>query len=729
MKRDIIKNLPQSPGIYKFLDKKGTVIYVGKAKNLRKRVNSYFKKDYEHSTRTRKLVGQIADLEVIQTDSELESLILENNLIKQLRPKYNILMKDDKSYVYIKLDMNEDFPTVRVIRGREIEMIKKEPNVKYFGPKLNAAKVYETLRIMKKIFPFRQCNLEIKFIFPSKVEVKNKTIRFPCLEYSIKQCPGPCTGAITPHEYKKIVQQVVDFLTGKNEEVEKVLHEQMQEAANKKLFEKAARIRDKLAALQEITERQKVTNMERRDTDIINFSTSAGRIYFNVMIIRSGKLIDQENFVLDALEMAQESPSVDLAEALEAFLMQYYEKAADIPKEVLVPEELPGKKTVEKWLSDKKEQAVYIIMPKKGEKNKLLEMSAKNAVNFANQSRIKWMADQRARTALDRLSEVLDIKGKILKRIEGFDISHLGGSETVGSMVVFENGLPKNEHYRHFKMRTVMGKPDDYASLEEMLRRRCKYLAGRDKEIKIKAPSKKDFEFIYETIKSDEHINAALRKKPPEKIEKKHFLAAKKDNKIIAFGRLLPLNNKISIISSLWVDPEKRGQRLGYVIMKRLIERSKLKRIYIDINRDLENYYSEFGFSVLHNVPEALLQRQLKALKFFGIKNTENYISMVYDVKKHIVDPSFGAKPDLIVIDGGKGQLQAAVKMLDNYKLEIPTIALAKRLEEIFAPGQKTSILLKEEDEALKLLQRIRDESHRFAITFQRKLHNKALLE
>lgn len=737
---EILRNLPETPGIYKFKGKDGSIIYVGKAINLRKRVNSYFKKDYAHSTRTRKLVEAVSNIEVIQTDSELEALILENNLIKEHRPKYNILMKDDKSYVYIKLDMSQDFPTVSVIRAKEIEKEKRSSNIKYFGPKLAAAKVYETLRIMKKIFPFRECNLEIKFIGPAKspeelqispdgktVKVSNKVINYPCLDYSIKQCPGPCIGAITPEAYKKIVQQIIDFLHGKNEEVEKVLRRQMNEAAEKKLFEKAARIRDKLLALQQITERQKVTDVERKDTDIINFTTLMGRIYFNVMLIREGKLIDQENFVFDALEM-EDAGSVDIMEALEAFISQYYEKASDIPKEIFVPEDLANIETLEKWLGGKRGDRVHIFSPKKGEKNRLLELSRKNAVNFANQHRIKWMAKQKAQTAVSRLAKILGMKDKELRRIEGFDISHIGGTDTVGSMVVFENGLPKNQDYRHFKIRTIFGKPDDYASMEEILRRRLKYIAGDDKSIKIKMPNKKDFELVYKIIESNERINAAIRKKSPEKIERKHFLAAKKNNKIIALGRLLPLNDRISIVSSLWVDPQSRGQRLGYLMMKKLIERSKLKRIYININKDLENYYAEFGFEILRNVPEILSNRQNEALKFLGVSK-ENYISMVYDVKKRKVDPSFAAKPSLLVIDGGKGQLSSALKVLKNMNLEIPGISLAKKLEEIFQPGKSAAIHLEEGDEALKLLQRIRDESHRFAITFGRNLHRKSMLE
>lgn len=742
--KKILKSLPETPGIYKMLDSKSNVIYVGKAVNLKKRMSQYFQKDHSHSTRTRKLVSQTAGINTIQTDTELEAVILENNLIKNLRPKYNILMKDDKSYVYIKIDLNEDFPAISIVRAKQAGSLR-QAGVRYFGPKLAVAHVYETLRTIKKIFPFRQCGLAIRWKaqtavndYESKnlihnsdeklVEVKNKVIRYPCLEYSIKQCPGPCIGAITPDEYKKFVQQTAAFLSGKNEEIQHSLNEQMKEAANKKLFEKAARIRNKLFAVNKIIERQKMTDVERKNTDIINFAADAGRIFFNIMQIREGKLIDQENFVLDALELTTADAPLDCDEMLESFISQYYERAADVPNEVFLPSEIQNRPAIEQWLSEKRGGSVKMLNPKKGEKNRLLELSFKNAANFAGQFRVKWMADQQTLSAPARLAETLGIKQKTLKRIEGYDISHLGGSETTGSMVVFENGGAKPQDYRHFKIRTLKESSDDCAALEEILRRRFKYFANRGKEIKIKTPNKNDFEFILKTISADEKINAAMRKKPPEKPEKKHFLAAKKDNKIIAFGRLFPLNNKISIISSLWVDPRFRGQRLGHLIIKKLIERSKLKRVYVNINKTLENYYSEFGFTVLHNVPEALLQRQLKALKVWGIKNAENYISMVYDVKKFKIDPSFSSKPDLIVIDGGKGQLNAAMNIMKKYGLQIPVIALAKKLEEIFMPGKKSSLRLVQEDEALKLLQRIRDESHRFAITFHRELHRKAVM-
>ncbi|MBI5413770.1 GNAT family N-acetyltransferase [Candidatus Peregrinibacteria bacterium] len=765
------KSFPPSPGIYKMRDKEGNIIYVGKAKDLKKRITSYFRKDYQHSTRTRKLLENCVDIEYTQTDSELEALLLENNFIKEYRPRYNILMKDDKSYAYIKIDLNEDFPRIRIVRESDRKKSEKDNSkvapsgrsnavgrpcsgtasglgltsprlgllVKYFGPKLATSKVYETLRTLKKLFPFRHCQLDIEWRgegegrteeiinnahpapstpHPNSVEVKNRVIDYPCLDYFIKRCPGPCIGAVSPVMYKKVVQQIIDFLNGKSGELEKSLKDEMMAAVSQKLFEKAARIRNKLFAIQSITEHQKVTDLERQDTDVINFVVEMGRVYFNVFMVREGKLVNQENFAFDALEM-QHPEELESAEILESFLIQYYEKAADIPSEVFVPEELESVDSLEKWLTRERGKSVKILNPKKGEKNKLLALSLKNAESFAKQYRIKWLAQQRGETALAELAEVLNMKGKSLKRIEGFDISHLGGTDTVASMVVFENGVPKFEHYRSFKMRTVVGKPDDYASMEEVLMRRFKYLVGKaeDKGRTIRMPIKKDFEVIKKTI-ADEKLYGGY-------LNQKDFLAIKEGKNTIGFGRIFALDNKVFALSDLWVSPKSRGNMLGHMIIKKLVSKFKLKRVYMATEKELEEYYSIFGFTVLHEPPAVLVDCFKQGCEKCYKKNV---VFMVYDALKHKTDVSFSSKPDLVMIDGGKGQLSTALMVLKRLKLEIPVISLAKRLEEIYVPGAKAPILLEEGDEALKLLQRIRDESHRFAITFQRELHRKGLI-
>lgn len=696
----ILKNLSLSPGIYKMLDKEKKVIYVGKAKSLKKRVQSYFRKDYQHSTRTRKLIENTEDLEFIETDTELEALILENNLIKELRPKYNILMKDDKSYVYIKVDLSEDFPKIRVVRAREVELERQQASgnkgqkALYFGPKLASNKVYETLRLLKKLFPFRdsQWNIEWKgvagrqelVITPKKdVEITNKI--------------------------PEIVQEIVNFLNGKNEDLEKQLREEMMQAAAEKKFEKAARIRDKLSALQAMTERQKITDPQRKDTDVINFTTDLGRVFFNVFMIREGKLINQENFVLDALELSPQEVTIDLAETLESFITQYYTKAGEIPSEILMPERLENSSAVEKLLTGLRGPTVHLLTPQRGEKNKLLELSLKNAVSFSKQHRLKWLAQQSGKEALTRLAQAINLKENKLARIEGYDISHLGGTETVGSMVVFENGIPKSAHYRHFKMRTVVGKPDDYRSMEEVLMRRLKYIKKKSSDQRVRKARKKDAEII-------KKWGAQLRgKELIEKPDLEHFFLLEKEKKPIGMARLIEIKSGIFMIEAVYILPEHRGENLSYEFMEKILKtvKNKKARFYISVEDHLLNHWLEFGFEHIHSVPAEVEERNAFT------------VLALYRMKKKADDPSFTSVPDLIVIDGGKGQLQSAINALKKLNLDLPVISLAKRLEEIFIPGQKESIVLEQRDEALKLLQRIRDESHRFAITFQRDLHRK----
>ncbi|PIQ78168.1 hypothetical protein COV82_01575 [Candidatus Peregrinibacteria bacterium CG11_big_fil_rev_8_21_14_0_20_46_8] len=727
--------MPNKPGVYKMLDAEGRVIYVGKAKDIKKRVQQYFQKNYQHSTRTKKLLSQLHEIQWIETDSELEAFIFETNLIKELRPKYNILMKDDKSYVYIVINLEEDYPRIRLIRAHTFhKFYKQKRGLRIFGPKLASTKVYESLRLVKKLFPFRHCNLDIEYVKPKEapnddalrmepqrdlVKVTNKVIEYPCLDLSIKRCPGPCVGGITPEAYKKIIQQVIDFLSGKTEDIEKNLKEEMQRAAQARLFEKAARIRDKLFAVQNLSEKQKVEDPERVDTDVINFVLDGPHAFFNLFMVREGKLINQENFIVDL-----PVESVEEAELVEAFLTQYYERAADIPKEILVPCQPSDNDTLLSWLEKERGTKVRLIIPQRGSKNKLLDLSQKNATWFSKQQQIKWMAKEQEKQAAVRLAKILELKDVELKRIEGFDISHIGGEETVASMVVFEKGLPKSKDYRYLRMRTVGKKPDDYKSMEEALVRRLKYLSKLS-DVIIKTPNKKQYEEIVKIWTAEK--GGFLDE------ERKQFMVALRDDKIVGFARLFEVGPKISVIASLWVAPEERGQRLGYEIMRKLIKRSKLKRVYIDTEKELEEYYAEFGFLHLKKVPQPLLDR-IKRINEAIAKSKKKMkkfeaIHMSYDVTKHKADTSFSARPDLIVVDGGKGQVTSALNALKKLGLEIPVIGLAKRLEEIYQPGQAAPILLDEGDEALKLLQRIRDEAHRFANQYTRKAHVKTMLQ
>lgn len=750
-----LKGLPDSPGIYKFKNAKGEILYVGKAKNLRSRVRTYFQTGGQASVRTRKLVENTTDFEYTQTNTELDALMLETNLIKELRPKYNILMKDDKSYVYVKVNMDEDFPRIHVVRQREAEsagaaknsaahgLARASVNSRYFGPKLTSSHVYETLRILKKLFPFRHCQLDIKWRGAAKaaepapeatpaagenpppaadknlVEVKNRVIDFPCLDYYIKRCPGPCIGAITPEAYKKVVQQIVDFLDGNTEVLENSIKEQMNAAAQKKLFEKAAMLRDKLFAIRTIAQRQSITDPLRRDTDAINFTVEMGRVYFNTFQVRNGKVTGQENFVLDAFEADKTDMRLDSGEILNSFIAQYYEKAAYIPKEILIPELPADSEIAAHWLSKIRGDKVYLLAPERGEKNKLLELSHKNAVSFAAQYRIKWLQENARSGALKALAEALGIKRKTLNRIEGYDISHLGGENTVASMVVMENGAAKSEHYRHFKMRTVIGKPDDCRSMEEVLMRRLKYLQ-HPKNIVIRKARAANMKLILEWLGEN---------KWEEKYDKNYwedFFILHKDKKPAGMLCCRELKKGIFELAALYIAPAFRGEKLSYALLEKVIEKIKNRkaRFYLFADEKRADHYLEFGFSEVNFAPEIFM----KEFRNREAKHNKKYkILAYYKATKRKTDPSFSSKPDLIVVDGGKGQLGVALHALKRLRLEIPVIALAKRLEEIYIPGAKAPLLLEEGDEALKILQRLRDEAHRFAITFQRDLHRKSM--
>ncbi len=682
----VLKNLPKAPGVYKMIDKEGRVIYVGKAKDVSKRIKQYFQKNYEHSTRTRKLLENVTNIETIIVDSELEAVILEHNLIKQLQPKYNVIMKDDKNYVYIKITL-EDFPRVQIVRRIE------KDNAKYIGPKTAAHKVQETFKILKKIFPFRHCGLDIKIIKDNEVEITNKVIKYPCLDYYIKRCIAPCIGKCSIKEYQKIIKNVENFLEGKTENILKDLKRQMQEYSAAKNFEKAAKIRDKLLKIEEIVERQKVQDQNQEDKDVINYCVSQDRAYFNLFQIRDGKLIGQENFTLSATDIDEPENK----EVLEAFMYQYYKLATDIPKEILIPHEIDNKEGIE----------AIIIIPKIGTKNKLLEMSLNNARIFADRNKPSWQEESElTKKATEELQKLLNIKAP-LKRIECYDISHLSGTDTVGSMIVFENGVPKNSLYRKFKLKTIDNKPDDYKSMEEVLYRRFSKIALSfpHKDYKLRKALKKDKKFI------ETHNKVQLDKTD------RNFFVLIKGQEQIGFAAIRKHSDKIFELRSVWIKKDSRGKKLGYKLIHDIIQKNKLKRVYIICIAELKEYYLLAGFEEINKLPEEMSER----LKYCQNKY-KNVSLLVYDALKHKEDESFKQIPDLVIIDGGKGQLSAATNVFQKLNIKIPYIALAKKFEEIFQPHVANPIILPGTNEALKLLQRARDEAHRFAISYNKNL-------
>ncbi|KKT19980.1 MAG: UvrABC system protein C, partial [Candidatus Peregrinibacteria bacterium GW2011_GWA2_43_8] len=428
----ILKKLPAKPGVYKMLDKEGMVLYVGKAKDLKKRVSSYFRDVAKLTVRISKMISKVEDISYITVDSELEALILELNLIKELQPKYNVMLKDDKDFCYVKVFVSEDFPRVKVVRRVE------KDDERYFGPKTSTKKVYKTLEVLKSLLPFRDCDLGIKYISDngpgSNIEVYKKTIKYPCLQYHINTCIAPCTGACTKDSYRFIINKVCKFLEGDSSEILSMLKNDMEIAVRERKFEDAAKIRDKLNAINGILERQKISGVSEANQDIVGFYLGVGKVFLNLFVVREGRLIDSENFTLEVPDVSEG----DVPEVIESFLRDYYEKCSFKPDSVLLPFEL------------EEQTFIKVIAPKRGEKSKLVEMSNKNAENFYKQMLVRWEADKAydpAKSLVD-LGERLSVSRKI-KRIEGYDISHFSGDFTVGAMVVFPAGEPANGDYRH----------------------------------------------------------------------------------------------------------------------------------------------------------------------------------------------------------------------------------------------------------------------------------------
>ncbi|NLX69843.1 MAG: excinuclease ABC subunit UvrC [Clostridiales bacterium] len=560
--KEKLKNLPDHPGVYIMKDDTGSVIYVGKAVSLRNRVRQYFQSSRNHSPKIRALVKQIRDFEYILTDSELEALILECNLIKKHRPKYNVMLKDDKSYPYIKITTEEEYP--RVIVTRRV----KKSDGKYFGPYTNVKAVRETVELLRKIFPIRSCNRNVK------QGVKEGR---PCLYYHINQCLGPCQGNVDREEYGSMIKQVSKFLEGKHGDLLQELRLKMDEAANNLEFEKAARLRDRIAAVEQILERQKIVNTTTvEDMDVIAFAAGADNTVAQVFFIRNSSLIGAQQLVIE------DTQGTELNEIISSFIKQFYLMSQYIPKTILIQDDIEDADVIVKWLSDKRGNRVYLHVPKRGEKKKLLEMAARNA-DEALQNISENIKREEARTkgAVKELADYLGLN-QLPDRIEAFDISNIQGTDSVASMVVFEEGKPKNRDYRRFKIKSVKG-PDDFASMAEVLERRF-----------------------------------------------------------------------------------RRG----------LEERREL---------------TEQG--------------------------------------KSVDDGKFSRIPDLVLIDGGKGQLNIAVEVIRGLGLnDITVISLAERFEEVYVEGQDEPVNIPKHSAALHLLQRIRDEAHRFALNYHRSLRKKSSL-
>lgn len=540
-----LKLLPEKPGSYRFLDKTGTIIYVGKAKNLKKRVSSYFHKKHD-SAKLRVMVPQIVKIEFIITNTETEALILESHLIKKFKPKYNVLLKDDKKYPYF-LITNEEYPRILIVRKHNINMEKG----KYFGPYTDSGAMYSTLELLKKLFPLKQCKTP-KF--------KNR----PCIYYDIKKCSAPCQKLISSEDYKKLINSVEMFLSGNRLFLVEELKKEMQYYSDRCEFEKAAKYRDAFFNVKKTIEQQRVvyenTNINR---DVISITDGGGICAVSLLQIRDGRLTDKKDFELTCDEFNVEE---DLSYA---FLGEYYSRTNDIPKEVIIPTKNSDLKIIEKWLTELKGSKVKIVTGVTESNEDIIELAKKNSNYFYEKiklSRMKQISEDYNKVGA-YICEKLKLS-RFPHRVECYDISHIQGTNTVASMVVFINGLPAKSEYRKFKIKTVeVGKPDDFQSMKEVLSRRLARL-------------------------------------------------------------------------------------------------------------DETNY------------------------------------------------------PDLIIIDGGKGQLSSVMQIVEEMGIsDINFVSLAKREEEIFVPHQSKPVIFPKNSEQLYFFQRIRDEAHRFAITFHRKLRQKSTLE
>jgi excinuclease ABC subunit C len=539
-----IRGLPASPGVYLFKDAEGNIIYVGKAANLRHRVSSYFGGGQKLTPKLQRMVSKVNDLEYFVTTSEQEALILELNLIKRHHPRYNVRLKDDKTFPYLKIDPGEDWPRVHITRRL------KEDGGRYFGPFASARSVRQTLKLIKGIFPFRSCSRTI-----------TGTDASACLDYDIGHCLAPCIGAVSRKEYAEVIKQVILFLEGKQERVVAELKSKMNQAAEALDFEKAARLRDQIQAVEQVVEGQRIATTVKGEQDVIAFKGDKDQAYVQVFFIRSGKLIGRESFLLKGTQY--EEPS----QIMTSFIKQFYASSPHIPPLLLLQHPVEDTAMIHGWLQGKRGGRVKIQVPRRGNKRQLVNIVAENAQQGLEQLKIKQLASPTALSAaLEEIKRELQLP-RLPSRIEGYDISDIQGMAAVGSMVVFDKGKPKPAHYRRFRIKTVSG-VDDYAMLEEVLRRRFK---------------------------------------------------------------------RAGAASDAWA------------IM-----------------------------------------------------------------------------PDLVLIDGGKGQLNAAREAMRQMGVDsIPTAGLAKENEEIFIPHKSQPIILPRSSPGLQLLQRLRDEAHRFALGYHQRIRKR----
>ena len=582
----ILATLPTKPGCYLYRNAEGTIIYVGKAISLKNRVRSYFHSDSSHDSKTRRLVREIADIEWIVVGSELEALILEMNLIKKHRPKYNIRLKDDKKYPYIKIHWNEPFPKVTVTR----HMI--EDGSRYFGPYTSAWAVHQTLEALRRIFPYLTCDRIITGNDPRA-----------CLYYDIKLCTAPCIGAISQAGYRQMISDLMDFLGGHSEHIVIRLQDDMQKASEEMRFEKAAAVRDQLKAIQSIIERQKIVfGSDYKDSDVIAMAREDGEACVQIFFIRAGKLIGREYFILEGTEDTADN------EVISEFVKRFYTEAASIPEQVMLPQEIEERIIISQWLRSKRGgKKVELVVPNSGQPQELVKMAAENASETLTALRAQWQADaHKQEQALSELQTSLNLPSPP-NRIECYDVSHTQGVATVGAMIVFEQGVPSKKLYRKFNIEsTSIGAPDDFASMEEMLTRRFRRWKG-SQETEASVGSKKDaaFSFLPDLIIIDGgkgQLSRVVRVMEQfELLDKVPVVGLAKQEEEIFF----PHNSKPLILP-------RHSQ--GLYLVQRI--RDEAHRFGITAHR---NKRSKLGLaSQLDSIPEIGATRRKALLKHFG---------------------------------------------------------------------------------------------------------------
>ena len=539
-----LKSLPAKPGIYLFRDEPGEVLYIGKAKTLRSRVRSYFQKTTDGRAQISQLVGRVADIEVIVTGSEVEALHLEQNLVKRHRPPFNVRLRDDKSFPYIAVTVEDEYPRVMFTRERH------RPGVWYFGPYANAKKVRETLDVLNRVFPYRPC----------EGPKPGRHSGIPCLDYHIERCLAPCVGYVTQENYRAIIDGVIEFLSGNTKPIQRELEQKMNDAAAEERFEDAARYRNRLFSVQHLVERQAVERHSGGTVDVIGFAADGDRAVVQIFPLRGGRMVDRYSFHLENVG------GQDVTTVLESFALEYYGSAPSVPPQIIVPRDAGDLDALAEFLSERRGARVEVRSAERGEKRRLQQLADENALHALVSEQVATEQKRARRVeALEELREALNLESLPI-RIEAYDISTAMGQDTVGSMVVFQDALPKKAHYRKFTIRGQDGM-DDFAAMAEMISRR--------------------------------------------------------------FARL--------------------------------------------------------------------------------------------DATRLDTEPGWTTEPNLVVVDGGKGQLSAAIAAMHEFDLpRVAVIALAKRIEEVFVPGRPDPIVLSRHSAGLQLLQRLRDEAHRFAVGFHR---------